>query len=95
MKNGIVGAGFVGSTAADAMVMTGVTNVTLSRPRVLGTGGVVADLQPELDQHQVGGLRRSADPANKSPTPSPRCEARTAECTMKQPSASAKRGEKS
>lgn len=95
MKIGLVGAGVVGSIADDAMVMPGVTNVTLSRPRVLGTGGVVADLQPERDRHEMDGLRRSADPANQSPTPSPRCEARTAEYTMQQPSASAKRGEKS
>ncbi|TVR82599.1 MAG: hypothetical protein EA405_06525 [Rhodospirillales bacterium] len=95
MKIGLVGAGFVGRTAADAVVMTGVTNVTLSRPRVLGTGSVVTDLQPELDQHEVDGLRRSADPANKTPTPSPPGQARTAEATMQQPSASVKRGQES
>ena len=39
----------------------GVREVALSLPRVVGRGGIVADLYPELDDDEHAALRRSAE----------------------------------
>ncbi len=38
-----------------------VSDVALSLPRVIGAGGIVADLQPELDETEQAALTRSAE----------------------------------
>ena len=40
--------------------VTGVRDVALSIPRVIGRAGVITDLFPDLDEHEYGALNRSA-----------------------------------
>lgn len=41
--------------------VAGIENVSLSLPRVVGRGGVIATLMPELSQDETDALRRSAE----------------------------------
>ncbi len=54
------------SVAIRTRDVLGVPDVTLSLPRVVGAGGVTADLTPELDRDESDALRRSAEMLKKT-----------------------------